>query len=285
MGATIENMAVESNYYGSIFVRDRLAITVTVSLVVIAAVCWIASYYLMPFMMMSSNSAGMGMTNGVAAIVGSTFSLSSVLFFDLLWVIGMAAMMFPAMIPVMLFYNKVAVNAEEHPKVARILGTPVFLIGYLAMYAVLGIGAYIAIFFALMASSTFSWLAVVAIAAPSAVLIVTGIYQFSSLKNRCLSHCISPIGFFAVHSKRGISGAAQMGFHHGVFCVGCCWAFMLVMLGVAAMSLPAMAILSGVIAVEKIVARGSVWYNRAIGAGFIVFGVAIWFIPGLLSMI
>ena len=134
-------MAVESNYYGSIFVRDRLAITVTVSLVVIAAVCWIASYYLMPFMMMSSNSAGMGMTNGVAAIVGSTFSLSSVLFFDLLWVIGMAAMMFPAMIPVMLFYNKVAVNAEEHPKVARILGTPVFLIGYLAMYAVLGIGA------------------------------------------------------------------------------------------------------------------------------------------------
>ena len=76
-----------------------------------------------------------------------------------------------------------------------------------------------------------------------------------------------------------------MGIRHGVFCVGCCWAFMLVMFAVAAMSLPAMAILSGVIALEKVVARGSVWYKRAVGLGFIAFGVAVWFLPSLLTVV
>ncbi|MDA4129150.1 MAG: DUF2182 domain-containing protein, partial [Thaumarchaeota archaeon] len=239
--------------YGSIFVRDRLAVTVTISLVVAAAACWIASYYLMPYMMMGMNSSGMGMSNGVAAIIGSDLSLSAVLLFVVIWVVGMAAMMFPAMAPVVLFYDRVATKAEDHPRTAKIFGTPLFLVGYLASYALLGIGAYAAIFFALQLSFMFPWLAIFAVAAPSAVLIVTGIYQFSPLKTRCLSHCISPIGFFAVHSKRGLFGATNMGFNHGVFCVGCCWAYMLVMLAVAAMSIPVMAILSGVIAVEKVV--------------------------------
>jgi predicted metal-binding membrane protein len=239
----------------------------------------------MPLMMMSSGGSTMGMTNGVAAIVGSTFSISSILLFEVLWVVGMAAMMFPAMVPVVLFYDKVAAKAEDNPRVARLVGTPMFLGGYLASYALLGVGAYLAIFFALQISSMFSWLLVLAVVAPSAVLIVTGIYQFSSLKTRCLSNCISPIGVFAVHSKRGLLGTVQMGFSHGSFCVGCCWAFMLVILAVGAMSLPVMAILSGVIALEKVVAKGSVGFNRIVAVGFIFFGIAIWFIPGLLTMI
>ncbi len=60
---------------------------------------------------------------------------------------------------------------------------------------------------------------------------------------------------------------------------------MLVMLAVAAMSIPVMAILSGVIAVEKVVAKGSIWYNRAVAIGFLFLGVAIWFVPGLLSLL
>ena len=193
--------------------------------------------------------------------------------------------MFPAMIPVVLFYDRVAVNAEDNPKTARINRNSIISRGVLGIVRTARDRCYMAIFLIIQMTSVFSWLLVLAVAAPSAVLIVTGMYQFSSLKNRCLSNCISPMGFFSVHSKRGLSGATQMGFRHGVFCVGCCWAFMLVMLAVAAMSLPAMAILSGVIAVEKVVARGSVWYNRAVGVGFIVFGVAVWFLPGLLTMI
>jgi predicted metal-binding membrane protein len=150
-----QKMSAQNTRYGHIFVRNRLAVTVTVSLVVAAAVCWIASYYLMP-VMMSAGTFGMGMTNGVAAIVGSAFSLSTLLLFELLWVIGMAAMMFPAMIPVVLFYNRVAVNVEDNPKTARFVGTPLFLAGYLASYALLGIAAYLVIFFILQMTSVFS---------------------------------------------------------------------------------------------------------------------------------
>jgi predicted metal-binding membrane protein len=271
--------SIENDGFRSIFVQDRLTFLVSVSLVATASLAWIASFYLMPLMMMSG---GMG----VAAIVSSSsLSLSSIGLFEVVWVTGMTAMMFPAMIPVVLLYEKIATKLEDNPKTARVVGTPLFLGGYLASYTFLGLGAYLAVYAALRATSAFTSLAIVAVVAPSAVLVMTGLYQFSRLKSRCLSKCISPLGFFATHSKKGLFGSLQMGFTNGAFCVGCCWAFMIVMLAVGLMSIPVMAILSGVIAVEKIVARGSIWFNRVVGMGFIALGAAILFFPSLLVAI
>jgi predicted metal-binding membrane protein len=197
----------------------------------------------------------------------------------------MAAMMFPAMIPVVLVYDRMATKTEKNPRIARLVGTPLFLGGYLIIYALLGICAYLAVYAALMAASALPWLAVLSAVAPSAVLVATGVYQFSALKGRCLSNCVSPLGFFATHLRRGLSGSVRMGFSHGSFCVGCCWAYMLVMLAVGAMSLPVMAALSGMIALEKVVARGSVWFNRGVALVFVGLGVAAWFSPGLLGVL
>lgn len=228
----------------------------------------------------------MAVTDGVAAIVSSSsISLAAIGFFEVVWVIGMAAMMFPAMIPVILFYNRFATKNESNPSSTRLFGTPLFLVGYLLTYFALGLGAYLAIFVALNLSSMVPWLTALSVVAPGAVLIMTGVYQFSSLKSRCLSKCISPVGFFALHSKNGLFGSLQMGFSHGAYCVGCCWAYMLVMLGVGVMSIPVMAILSGIIALEKVVARGSVWFNRIVAVGFIAFGILLWFSPRLLTML
>jgi predicted metal-binding membrane protein len=196
-----------------LFVPDRLAITVSIVLVSAAAISWLLSYYLMPLMMMGSSSDTMA-ASGVAAIV-SSLSVSSVGFFEVVWVIGMAAMMFPAMIPMVLFYDKIKTKLETNPFFAKVVGTPIFLAGYLVTYALLGIGAYLAIYAAIALSSTFSILSALSIIAPSAILITAGIYQFSSLKSRCLSHCISPFGFFATHTSRGLLGAFRMGFNHG----------------------------------------------------------------------
>jgi hypothetical protein len=80
-----------------VFVPDRLAVTISVTLLVLASVSWIASYYLMPLMMGSGI-----MSSGVASIV-SSLSLSSLSLFEIVWIIDMAAMMFPAMIPIVLF--------------------------------------------------------------------------------------------------------------------------------------------------------------------------------------
>jgi predicted metal-binding membrane protein len=123
------------------------------------------------------------------------------------------------------------------------------------------------------------------IVGPSAILIAAGVYQFTPLKSRCLSGCVSPIGFFAVHYRNGLRGSIQMGFRHGVYCVGCCWAYMLVMLAVGAMSIPVMAVLAGVIALEKVIVRGAAWFNRLIAGSFIALGAAALIFPSILALI
>jgi predicted metal-binding membrane protein len=194
--------------------------------------------------------------------------------------------MFPAMIPIVLLYNKVATKQERNPFLARLFGTPLFLSGYLITYAILGIGAYFAIYAALNLSMSLPpSLVLISVLAPSAVLITTGIYQFTPLKSRCLSQCVSPIGFFAAHYSSGLTGSLRMGFRHGVYCVGCCWAFMLVMLAVGAMSIPIMAALAAVIALEKVIVRGAVWFNLLIAGCFIGLGVLVFFFPTILALI
>ena len=265
-----------------VLVPDRLLVTVSVSLLVLASVSWMASYYLMPLMM----SSGQGMmSSGVASIV-SSLSLPALSLFEIVWIIGMAAMMFPAMIPIVLFYSKVALKQEPNPFVAKVAGIPLFLSGYLITYALLGLGAFIAIYEALNVSMGLSTsLVPLSVIGPSAILIVAGIYQFTPLKSRCLSGCVSPIGFFAVHYRNGLLGSIQMGFRHGVYCVGCCWAYMLVMLAVGAMSIPVMAVLAGVIALEKVIVRGAAWFNALVAGSFIGLGVLATIFPSVLAMI
>jgi predicted metal-binding membrane protein len=257
------------------FVPDRLALTVTAILLSAAAVSWAVTYYLMPAMMMSS-------ATGLYSIVTS-LSLSNVGFFELVWVVGMAAMMFPAMIPVVAFYDRIVAKAEAAPTKARVFGTPLFLFGYLVAYAGLGLLAYLAVFAGLYWLSGVSLLWSIGFFVPSLILIVAGLYQVSSLKVRMLSVCISPFGFFATRLRRGLAGSLSMGFSHGIYCVTCCWAYMLVMLAVAWMSLPFMAIVAGVITLEKVIVRGSKLFNRGVAVAFWVLAAVVLFYPGLLT--
>ena len=262
-----------------LLVADRIALTVSAFLLSAAALSWVAAYYLMPLM-----SAPGPEMRGVASLV-SSLSLTSVTLFELIWVIAMVAMMFPAMIPIILFYNKIATNVEPNPSMARAVGTPLFLLGYLVTYAGLGLLAYFSVFFALRMASSLPALSSLAFVTPSLVLVSAGVYQQSPLKTRCLSYCASPVSFFALHSKGGLLGSVRMGFSHGEYCVGCCWAYTLVMLVVAGMSLPFMAIFAGVIALEKVIVRGANWFSRTIAAGFILLGITALFAPGLLVVL
>lgn len=212
-------------------------------------------------------------------------SLVSISFFEMVWIAGMAAMMFPAMIPIVLFYNKIATKHESNTSLPKSVGTPLFLGGYLIVYAVLGICGYAAVYEAVNLSSHITQLAYVSLLASSSILITTGIYQFTPLKSRCLRNCISPIGFFASHYKEGLLGSLRMGISHGYFCIGCCWAFMLMMLAVGAMSIPVMAVLAGVIAVEKVIVRGAVLFKSLIGGSFMALGVTALIFPHILTFI
>jgi len=259
--------------------KDRLTLGVAAVLISTSLASWIAVFYAMPLMTMAS-----GGMMGVAALV-STASPSAVGLFELIWVVGMAAMMFPAMIPIVTFYNRFSTKVEPNPHLARAVGTPLFLAGYLAVYAGLGLAVYFAVFFAVGVSSAFPGLAVLGYVAPGAVLILAGAYQLVPRKSSFLMQCVSPIGFFTQHSHRGLLGSFRMGLSHGEYCAGCCWAYMLVMFAVALMSLPFMAILSVVIALEKVVMHGAVWFTRGIAAGLVLLGLASLVFPGVLGLL
>ena len=261
-----------------VITSDRLALSVTALLISLAAVSWAATYYLMPLM----TSAGMGMM-GVSSIA-SSLSPTSVGLFELVWTVGMVAMMFPAIVPVVVFYNRTVSRAEANPSLARSIGTPLFLLGYLGTYASLGLLAYLAVYATFELTAGVSSLASVAFLGPGLVLILAGVYQLSPLKLRALSYCVSPLAFFAVHLKKGLPGSLRMGISHGVYCVGCCWAFMLVMLAVGAMSLSFMAGLAAIIALEKVVVKGALWFDRAVAVGFVVAGGIVLLFPTLVGM-
>ena len=80
---------------------------------------------------------------------------------------------------------------------------------------------------------------------------VAGLFQFSPLKGRCLKQCRSPFSFYVRYYRQGVGAAWHLGLRHGAFCLGSCWALMLVMFGIGVSSLLSMALLTGVMVIEK----------------------------------
>ena len=103
----------------------------------------------------------------------------------------------------------------------------------------------------------------------AAVLVAAGAYQFTHLKNVCLRVCRSPLDFIAMRWGRG---PLQLGVEHGALCLGCCWALMAVLVGAAAMSVWAAAVIAALVFAEKVLPWGQ-WTARV--AGLVLFGAAV----------
>lgn len=106
----------------------------------------------------------------------------------------------------------------------------------------------------------------------AAILIAAGVYQFTPFKQACLIHCRSPLGFFMTHWRDGRLGALQMGLRHGTYCLGCCWAEMLVLFVVGVMNLAWVAALALLVLLEKVGPAGII-VARIAGAALILAGV------------
>lgn len=105
-------------------------------------------------------------------------------------------------------------------------------------------------------------------------LLVTGAFQFTRLKEACLSHCRSPFGYFAAHWRSGLGGALSMGLRHGIFCLGCCWAVMALALVVGMMDVRMMAALMAVMLLETSSPAGA-RLTRPVGAVLILWGAGL----------
>ena len=105
------------------------------------------------------------------------------------------------------------------------------------------------------------------------VLIISGIYQFSSLKTRCLGYCESPLSFFMRRWRKGKLGAVMMGAYHGIYCLGCCWPYFLLMVALVWMNVLWMGLFAAIIFAEKIWSKGGLWIAKITGIGFITIGI------------
>jgi hypothetical protein len=117
------------------------------------------------------------------------------------------------------------------------------------------------------------------------LLIISGVYQFSPLKTKCIGYCESPLSFFMRRWKSGKMGAIKMGIYHGIYCLGCCWPYFLLMVALGWMNLLWMGLFSSIIFAEKIWSRGLL-VARIGGIVLMTFGiVAIIFTPNAHSFL
>jgi predicted metal-binding membrane protein len=179
-----------------------------------------------------------GMDNGPWTGLG-TFG-----WFLSVWIVMMAAMMFPSVAPTVALYSRM--TSKRSP-----LSPLMFAGGYLVTWAVAGVLA-----FAIARVVDSTWGDVLAWNragrwAASSTLILAAVYQMTPLKDACLGKCRSPLGFLLGSWREGRSGAFRMGTKNGAWCVGCCWALMAALFALGIMSLVWMAVVAGLIAVEK----------------------------------
>lgn len=198
--------------------------------------------------------------------------------FVAMWTVMMAAMMFPTLAPVASLYVR-AVCKRSHGVIRslRILG---LVCGYLTVWALFGIFAFVVArvggSLSIAAPTVVPWIG-------ATVIAVCGLYQFTPFKDLCLSHCRSPIGFlFHFGNFRGKLRDLRVGFYHGGFCAGCCWALMLVMITVGVMNLTWMVGLTIIIVLEKTWRYGQ-QFSFAVGFFLIILACFIPWYPSLLS--
>ena len=163
--------------------------------------------------------------------------------FVAMWALMMTAMMLPSVWPFVAVYER---TIRDH-RVAR-LGA--LAGGYLLAWALVGVAAFgVAWVFGELAADRPGLARVVAVAAFAAL----GIYQLTPLKFRCLSHCRSPLAHLLHYTSfKGPLRDLRAGIEHGLYCLGCCWALMLVLVAFGVMNLPAMIGVALIIAVEKV---------------------------------
>jgi predicted metal-binding membrane protein len=161
------------------------------------------------------------------------------------WVVMMAAMMFPSVAPTVALYSRM--TRERSP-----LAPLVFSAGYLLVWASVGLLAFaIAVAGGWLASGALHWGRAGRWVA-GATLLVAAAYELTPLKNVCLAKCRSPLGFLVGSWREGLPGALDMGAKNGAWCVGCCWALMASLFALGIMSIGWMAFVAALIAVEKL---------------------------------
>ena len=243
-----------------VLIRDRATVLASAILLLVAAAAW-------GFVVLSS-------VRGEDMAMAMPLSISGGLVFTVCWAVMMTAMMLPSALPMIALYGAMQRGEVE----AGTNGVPqtVFTLVYLGLWAATGLPVYFAhTLLAGLAGSTLAY-------AIAVILVVAGAYQLSPLKQVCLRVCRSPLGFLLGHWRAGRRGSLALGWSHALYCLGCCWALMVVLVAAGAMGLAWVLLITAVVAAEKLLPRGE-WIARATGGALLLLGVALTLCPDLVS--
>ena len=253
--------------------RDRIIIIA--SLVVLTLLAWLYLVWLADDMAMG----GMDMTGyrmipaGQALMMPASSPWQPIEFayVFVMWIVMMVGMMTPSVTPMLLVYARVGRQTTETRPLASVAW---FAAGYFLAW----------ITFSLMATSLQWALERAGLLTPvmagasnilgGALLILAGLYQWTSLKDVCLWQCQAPLGFILSHGgfQRTTASSIMLGFRNGVYCLGCCWALMVLLFALGVMNLFWIAALAVLVLLEKIMPSGRV-IARMAGVAFFAAGV------------
>lgn len=206
----------------------------------IAAVCWVA-------LLAAGHHHDVLITEGGSTRSATSIALSVIVVAGA-WLEMTAAMMLPTTVPMVRMFNVVSARAPR-PMTVR----AAFLAGYLALWMAFALVALVtaAGIRAWAASGNLTWLATRPSLMLAGVLAIAGVFQLTPLKDRCLTQCRDPRAFLFAHYRRGVRGGWMLGLRHGLSCLGCCWALMLIMIGTGLGNVLAMLVLTAVMLAEK----------------------------------
>jgi predicted metal-binding membrane protein len=248
--ATREERGAGREGLAAAFAASRARLSLVASLFALSAVAWWWTVGRMR-----------GMDGGPATDLGTLGWFLGV------WVVMMAAMMFPSVSPTVALYARM--SRRRSP-----LAPLVFASGYLLAWGATGLlafgisaGGHGLLDGDISWSGAGRWLA-------GGTLLVAAAYELTPLKDVCLGKCRSPLGFLIGSWRDGLAGAMNMGVRHGAWCVGCCWALMASLFALGVMSIAWMAFVAALIAAEKVLPwRRGVTYGTA--AVLLALGVLI----------
>ncbi len=187
------------------------------------------------------------------------------------WVLMIAAMMLPTTLPLLEIFRRIVRGRADGSRLIAVL-----IAGYLLAWFAFGLVAHALDWALLNAAQGVSWFVAHGWAIGATVVGAAGLFQFSALKYRCLDKCRTPFGFVAERwrGRRPARDAFAIGFGHGLFCVGCCWALMLLMFVVGSGNLGWMLVLAAIMAAEKNLPWGH-RLSAPLGAALLAWSAAI----------
>ena len=201
-----------------------------------------------------------------ALIHGTLPTWAALGLFLVAWQAMIAAMMLPSSLPMVRLFARTSADQERPGRVMT-----AFLSGYAIVWTVFGAVAFLGDLGLHRLVDATPWLNEHQTLIAGGVILLAGVFQFSSLKERCLQECRHPGVFLLRRYRRGAEAALRIGVAHGIFCLGCCWALMLLMFAAGVANLWWMALLTAVMVYEKVGRHGKV-LSPVVGVALLALG-------------